>query len=548
MDRKDFLNIAVQRKPATTASLKNKQAAAATGLTPYTGAWTLNEVTHLLKRTMFGAKKIDIDYFLTRTMQQAVDELINTSTVPSPPLRDYGLIVDDDGMTYDDLGVPLGQTWINDNNTLSNILARGGINKNRVDSLLKWWVGLMVNQQRSIQEKMVLFWHHHFSIQREEVELSAVLYKHHKLLRDNAMGDVKKLTREVCIDPAMLIHLNGFLNSKQAPDENFARELQELFVIGKGDDSQYTENDVIAAARVLTGWRYETLPAVKTVFDSGAHDTNSKTFSAFYNNTVIAGSSDGYTELDALTDMLFANTEASKFICRKLYKWFVYYDIDAVTETNVIAPLAKLLRDSNYQVKPVLLALFKSEHFFDTANQACYIKTPYDLVAGTLREFNALIPAYTDYVNGYPLFDKIYQNAAFMQQDLFQPPDVSGWPAYTQEPMNYELWVNSNSLPRHANFTNDLVKDNVIDVKAFAGYSTNPADPNQLVLDVTKLLLRYPLSDASRAYVKTKFLLNNTTTDSVWTNAWNTNNVTVIDTSLKAMFTFLLNLPEFHLC
>jgi uncharacterized protein (DUF1800 family) len=210
--------------------------------------------------------------------------------------------------------------------------------------------------------------------------------------------------------------------------------------------------------------------------------------------------------------------------------------------------MADILIANNFEVKPALEALFKSEHFFDPLNQACYIKNPFDIIAGTLREFNVSFPPYTDYAAGYPVFHSLYRNAAEMQQQLFQPPDVSGWPSYYQEPMHYELWVNSNSLPKRADFTDALVNDSVIDVRTFASYSTNPADPNQLIDDVTALLLRYPLSANSRNYVKTHFLLNNTTDDTVWTTAWNTNNNTVINASLNAMFKFLMNLPEFHLC
>ena len=135
-----------------------------------------------------------------------------------------------------------------------------------------------------------------------------------------------------------------------------------------------------------------------------------------------------------------------------------------------------------------------------------------------------------------------------MQQVLFQPPDVSGWTSYHQEPMYYELWVNSNSLPRRADYTDALIEDNMLDVRAFAAYSSNPSDPNQLVNDVTALLLRYPLSSTSKSYVKNRFLLNNTGNDTVWTNAWNTNNNTVINASLNELFKFMMNLPEFHLC
>lgn len=122
------------------------------GLAPYTGNWTVNEVTHLLKRTMFGAKKADVDYFLTLSPTAAVDELLNNIATPTPPVRDYGLL-EDDGVMYDDLSVLIGQTWVNDPNTASAPEIRGQINRRRSDSLKKWWTGLIINQGRSIQEK-----------------------------------------------------------------------------------------------------------------------------------------------------------------------------------------------------------------------------------------------------------------------------------------------------------------------------------------------------------------------------------------------------------
>ena len=545
MDRREFF----KRAGKTTAGEQKQRSSKRmfAGLAPYSGNWTVNEVTHLLKRTMFGAKKADVDYFLTLSPDTAVDELLNNIVAPTtPPVRDYGLL-EDDGMMYDDLSIAIGQTWVNDPNTASAPEIRGQINRRRTDSLKKWWTGLIINQGRSIQEKMVLFWHHHFSVQESEIDDAAFLYRHHNLLRTNVLGSFKTLVREVTIDPAMLIHLNGYLNSKQAPDENYGRELQELFVIGKGNDSLYIENDVIAIARVLTGWRINSDP-LNSYLDSGSHDTGSKKFSTFYNNRIISGSTNTYQELDELMDMLFNTTEAARFICRKLYKWFVYYDIDDATETDVIIPMATVLQNNNYEIKPALEVLFKSEHFFDIINQACYIKNPFDIIVGTLREFSVVYPPYTNYTTGYPLFFSIYNKAADMQQQLFQPPDVSGWPSYYQEPMHYELWVNSNSLPKRADFTDALINDSVIDVRAFANYSGNPADPNQLITDITALLLRYPLSDNSKTYVKTHFLTNNINDDTIWTNAWNSNNNTVINASLKEMFKFLMNLPEFHLC
>jgi uncharacterized protein (DUF1800 family) len=539
MDRREFFTKTRKKK----ISFSSRRITS--GLNPYGGNWTINEVAHLLKRTMFGAKKADIDYFLAMSPGAAVDELLNNIPAVSPPLRDYGLIEDEFGVFHDDLGVPQGQTWVNDLNTLSDPLVRGSINGLRVSSLHKWWAGLIVNQNRSIGEKMVMFWQHHFSVQEEEVTNATMLWRHHNLFRSNGIGNIKQLVRDVTIDPAMLFHLNGYLNSKLAPDENYARELQELMTVGRGPDSLYTENDVIAAARVLTGWRIDST-TLTSYLDNNTHDTGSKSFSSFYNNTTITNN--GVQEVDDLVNMIFNTTEAARFICRKLYKWFVYYQIDQDTETNVITPLGELLRSSNFEIRPVLSALFKSEHFFDPLNQACYIKNPYDIIVGTLREFSVNIPVYTDWQNGYPLFGNIFSKAGEMQQTLYQPPDVSGWPSYHQEPMYYELWVNSNSLPKRANYTDALIADNMLDVRAFANYSSAPADPNQLVSDVTALLLRYPLSTNSRNYVKNRFLLNNSNDDTVWTNAWNSNNNAIIMASLNEMFKFIMNLPEYHLC
>lgn len=130
------------------------------------------------------------------------------------------------------------------------------------------------------------------------------------------------------------------------------------FSIGQGNDSLYTEDDVIAAARVLTGWRITDIP-LGVYLDTNAHDTGSKTFSAFYNNTTISGSTNPNQELDALMDMIFNTNEAARFICRKLYKWFVYYDISETVETEVIIPMAEVLKANNYEIKPALAVLFK---------------------------------------------------------------------------------------------------------------------------------------------------------------------------------------------
>ena len=445
--KKDVETISVMSPPRTLS-----------GLQPYKGPFTYNEVAHLLKRTMFGAKVADIAYFSGRTASQAVDELLNpASPLPAPPVKEYN---ETGANTQPDTSVAPGTTWVNDVNNDGTIQSR------RRASFKKWWMGNMINQDRSIREKMSLFWHNHFSTETADVSNGAFVYKHHALLRANALGNFKTLVKAVTIDPAMLIYLNGQLNSKTAPDENYSRELQELFCCGKGPNSTFTENDVKAAARVLTGWR-NNATTLSSYFDANRHDTTSKQFSAFYNNTIIAGrtgATAGDLELDALLNMIFATQEVAKYVVRRIYRWFVYYDIDSTIETNIIEPLATIFRANNYEIKPVLSTLLKSEHFFDVENQGCLIKSPVDVVVGMCREIAVKFPDTTDYVSNYGLWNYLVTTTSNMQQNIGDPPDVSGWKAYYQEPQFHEIWINSDTLPKRNQFT---------DTMAVNGYTFN---------------------------------------------------------------------------
>ena len=376
-----------------------------TGLKKFKGKWTKGEVKHLLKRTMFGAAKADIEYFTSKSLRSSVKELMNADeAMPPPPVNNYN----DD--KYTDEEIQPGQTWV----TATKL---NGMNSGRRrNSYKSWWLGLMLNQPKSIREKMVLFWHNHFATETNSVDNPFMCYKHNVLLRQYALGNFKDMVRAVTQDPAMLKYLNGNASTKKAPDENYGRELQELFTIGKGPDSHYTEGDVKAAARVLTGFRIENkiLPEVHGIFDGGRHDETDKQFSAFYANTVITGrkAKEGEGELDDMLAMIFAREEPSRFICRKLYRFFVYYHIDDITEKNIIEPLAKTFRKSNYEIKPVLKQLLCSRHFFDAANRGAIIKSPVDFTVGLCREFNLVFPGMDDYADLYGLWNNIQTTAA----------------------------------------------------------------------------------------------------------------------------------------
>jgi uncharacterized protein (DUF1800 family) len=404
------------------------------------------------------------------------------------------------------------------------------------------------------------------------------MYHHVAMLRRNALGNFKKFVKEVTFDPNMLRYLNGYLNKKQAPDENYSRELQELFTLGKGPDSKYTEDDVKAAAKVLTGWslRNEALPndATKfryiTTFSANNHDTSAKKFSTFYNGTSIAGRTDqagAEKELDELLDMIFAQPEVAKFICRRIYTFFIYYEIDATTEANVITPLAEIFRDNNYEIKPVLKALFSSEHFFDVANKGCLIKSPLEYVVGVAREFNMDFPSATDFVQQYGGWNIVAgeRYGAFGQgQHLSNPPSVAGWPAYYQAPAFHEFWINTDSFPRRVRFAEQFLTNNgvglgnskqlLINTLAFTDqFGSDVEDPNKLIDIVLEFLYRTKASTKFKTYLK-GILLSGQSSDYYWSDAWtayknnpNTTNTNTVRTRLQQFYKAIVNQPDFHL-
>lgn len=560
MDRRDFISAGKAKKeipvqfsaPARTLS----------GLNPYTGPWTANEAMHLLRRTMFGAQKADVDAFTAMTMSQAVDSLLNVSvaqTQPPPPVKNYNNSVTP---TDPDNAIPQGQTWVNINTN------DGTVNSGRVASFKNWWMGQMINQERNVLEKMTLFWHNHFATEADTINRAIWTYQNNAMIRKNALGNFKTFVKDVTIDPGMLQYLNGYLNTNTAPDENYGRELQELFTVGKGLDNAtppYSEADVKAVAKVLTGWQIN-VTTNTSVFNSSRHDSTNKQFSAFYNNTVITGrtgATAGDLELNDLLNMIFATNDVAMHICRKLYRWFIYYDIDAATEINVINPLAQVFRSNNYDIKPVLSALFKSEHFFDVLNQGCIIKSPIDFVVGLCREFGVQFPVLSDFAGNYNCWQSVNSLSISFQQNIGDPPNVAGWIPYYQAPQFHEIWINSDTFPKRNQFTDQMLltgytrggKTIKIDPTVFAKTLPAPADPNKLISDSIIYLFRMPLTQASMDQLKKDILLGGQTSDFYWSNAWNAwianpndmVNANIVKTKLKDLYQYLLKLAEYQL-
>jgi uncharacterized protein (DUF1800 family) len=553
MDRREFFTATRRSAPTSTAQPPRTLS----GIDAYTGPWTEQEVVHLLKRTMFGAKRADVNYFKNLSMSQAVQELLNpTAPDPAPPVKEY--------VTSTTLGVNAdanilqGTTWINDINN------DGTVQSQRQASYKKWWTGVMINQDRSIREKLMLFLVDHFGNEITDIGVSNWTYRQHALIRQYALGNYKELVRNITKDLSMLRYLNGYLNNASAPDENYARELFELFTLGKGPDSQYTEADVKEAAKVLTGWQIN-FTTWQTIFTASRHSTANKTFSPFFNNTVITGrtgATAGDLELADLLNMVFSQGEVAKFIVRKLYRWFVYYTIDDNTEQQVIAPLATIFRNNNYELKPVLTALFQSQHFYDVLNRGCVIKNPADQVIGSIRELNTSFPTATDYLSNYSMWNLMSNWMTNMGMSLNDPPNVSGMPAYYQEPLFHEIWINADSLPKRNQFTDTMIATGYLvngirlkfDCVALAQTFLNPGNPNDLIDEAVDRFFRNPLSVNSKAQIKTQILLTGQQWDYYWTNAWmaytanpTTANFNTVNSRLMNLFKYLFNLAEYQL-
>lgn len=285
-------------------------------LDPYTAPLTRVTAAHLLRRATFGPTKAEITALVGKTATQAVQSLLTGINYnPPPPVE------------LDENQPAAGQPYLNKP-------FNGGRNFQFGYYIKYWWLGLMTQQTGSptLIDKLTMFWQNHFVTTREVVDDYRFVDRYLRLLRSNALGDFRSLLIAVTKDPAMLRYLNGNENKKGSPNENYARELQELFTCGALDFTgakNYTEDDVKAAARVLTGWSYtnywvENSTTFDTIFTPADHDTTNKTFSANYNNTTItgrSGSTAGDAELTDLVTMLLNHPQTARFICRKLYRW-----------------------------------------------------------------------------------------------------------------------------------------------------------------------------------------------------------------------------------
>lgn len=515
-------------------------------LAPYAGEWTKRHAAHLLRRATFGASIEQINEFASNTMEQCVDALTTDLPLPAPPVN----------ISYeDDPNVPIGETWV-DKGTSQ------GVNGYRRRSLNNWTLEHMVINNVHVREKMTLFWHNHFVV--ADINEPRALYYYIEKLRRHSLGNFKQMTKDITVDNAMLEYLNGRDNTRQAPNENYARELLELFTLGKGpsvgngDYTTYTETDIMEIAKVLTGWvDVRNAIPIRTEFRLNRHDTGTKTLSHRFNNAVIQNA--GADEYKVLIDLIFTRQEVAEFICKKLYTWFVYHEITDEILTDVIRPMADIFRQNDYEIKPVIKALLKSQHFYETCRVGGLVKSPVDFIIGPVNQFS--IPLPDDLLLRDRMLAGLYGLTTIQQMAYYQAPSVAGWQAYYQAPLYNKLWLNSFTLPSRKTYTDALANNGIaygayrlqIDPLKVAVTCSDPTNPETLVDEFSILFAPNPLATNQRT-VLTGVLLG---TDTVlqWATKWNayiadpdnTTRRNAVMSKLRILFTYMMRMPEFHL-
>jgi uncharacterized protein (DUF1800 family) len=547
MDRRSALAALVGKKQHSKSIEKNASLLV-TSLTPFSGQWTFAEAAHLLRRTTFGPTNADIKQAATQGLEATVEQLLTINPMPSPPIN----------FNFpDDPTTPIGETWINQplDPTIMNL------NTSRNVSLNGWQIGLMNEGGMNIREKLVLFWHNHFVT--SDINRSGYNYNYLDLLRRNALGNYRTLTEEITISPSMLIYLNGNENSQQAPNENYSRELLELFTIGKGDAvgagdyTNYTEDDVVELAKALTGWRSRDVDGIaNSLFVNARHDSNDKQLSHRFNNVVISNGAE--EEYKTVIDIILQQDETARYISRRLHIWFVGSNIDDATEMNIIEPMAALIRDNNYEIKPALEALLKSEYFHQESIRGCMINHPLDFMFKLINTFEVALPE--NILIKYRVWVGFFRQLQSLDMVFLGIPSVAGWKAFYQGPQFYDIWANSVSLPLRENLVDTILngfnisQQNIkLDLLTVVSKIDNADDPNELINNLADTIFPFSIAQSQKDFLKE--ILIPGLPDFEWTVEYgeylgdpdDPDLRAGVEGKLEALFNAMLKMPEFYL-
>ncbi|MEP0984740.1 DUF1800 family protein [Ekhidna sp.] len=464
---------------------------------------------HLLRRTCFGGSIAEIDSLASLTPTQAVAQLFNT-TLPDP-------VLPVDPLT--------GNEWITTGNAQSE-----GFELERY--FLAWHLGQMLGNgiddsiklSYIFRERLVFFFHTHFTTKRSVVGNSRSLFYQQALFRLFAFDqediiippedpedpeatdtivprNFKQLTKKLSVDNAMLVFLDGRFNVKGSPNENYARELLELYSIGRGLEGNvpepefqgdyffYTEEDVQAGAEVLSGFTVDTsfsnideetgLPrgVVRGGNIASRHEEGNKTFSTRLANGVVTPDADlmlagnpteesVLDEISQFVDLIYDQGETARSICREVYRFFVYHQLDQALQDDIIQDMADIFTANEFKLQPVLEALLTSQHFYeaeagsDDNNFGSIIKSPVDMVLGYMRNFEVPLPDYaTELEDYYDFAGDLLGEINRQGMDYYEPFEVAGYAAYHQFPIFNRSWITTNYLTNRYNFIRLALSD-----------------------------------------------------------------------------------------
>lgn len=369
---------------------------------------TLKTARHLLRRTGFGCTERQINSFIGLSPAQAVSTLIQEAV---------------------DHPIPERPDWID----LYD-------HPDRFQHFLEMsydWLRQMYNL--GLREKMALFWHTHFATAFGTHGRTTMTYRSLELYRSQAFGDFFGLLRDVGINPDMLWYLDGWKNKVGSPNENFAREVCELFTMGPTDldgNVNYTENDIVEISKACTGWEIDRINIVGAFFSEN-HDDSEK---------IIFGDSDHHDYHDVISLIKERRgPQTAEFLCTKLYKFFVYETVNV----DVVRWMAQVMVDSNYDIRTTLEALLSSQHFFQQDAIGAKLKSPLEAILGMAKEAEFHFDDYPD--DGFYVY--AFQAARDLQQEVLQQPDVAGW-------QGGPAWFSTSLLPKRWGFAKKFLNGN----------------------------------------------------------------------------------------
>lgn len=551
-------------------------------LAPYTGNLDKRLAAHLLRRVTFGPTKAEIDQFTGMSISQAVDAMTNTAGFAPPP---------------DPIAPGKSGTWVWGNDSSKNSSSGNNPGDYLTHTYLGGWYidEAFENKPAHIAHKMVFFLHTIFATDHH-AKKSVYQYQQMALLRHYTNGSVKDIARKIILDNQMIVFLNSESNTKFAPNENFGREVLELFTIlkgpqiGPGDYTNYTEHDVQQAAKVFTGIKQQGISTNTSTRDTDTnlakgtiymahHETGNKTFSSAFNNKTITGGSSTTAvnqEFDAFIDMVFDQLATAVSYVRRIYRFFVHYNITPDVELDIIQPLAVELHTNGYNMMPIIQKLLKSKHFYDKDDTrsddnvvGAIISSPLEYFVKLFRLFRINPPSESG--NAYNHYHEFYRDTVLryillnMDMDLWSPPSVAGYNAYHQAPAYSKAWISANTLPFRYKFIEMLytgrkqliggsihVTFNVMDFINGTNPTniSDPRTPGTLVHEIVDYAFPEGIPTSRFDYFKNDMLLGNYS-ELEWADEWDeydrTGDDSVVKPQIEKLIRAVVQSPEFQL-